>query len=108
MLFCTKIHNSTKPSAGFKTAPADSLLFIRDARLPESPARLLQAESDGPLKVIFIISSEIYYTWNNQRNIEREQKWITSKWQVCFFIFIYLSNIWIRIYDIKKYKYIEF
>ncbi|TNN62487.1 hypothetical protein EYF80_027290 [Liparis tanakae] len=38
--------------------PADGLLLISDARLPERPVGLLQAEGDGPLQVILIVSSQ--------------------------------------------------
>lgn len=39
--------------------PADGLLLISDARLPECPVGLLQTEGDSPLQVIFIVSSQV-------------------------------------------------
>lgn len=41
------------------SAPADGLLLISDARLPECPVGLLQAECNSPLQVIFIVSSQV-------------------------------------------------
>lgn len=55
-----------------ESAPADGLLFIGDARLPEGPVRLLQTEGDGTLKVIFIVSGEIDYIWNDQARYWRQ------------------------------------
>lgn len=48
-------------------APADCLLLVRDSRLSEGPVGLLQAERDGSLKVIFIISSQINHIWNTRQ-----------------------------------------
>lgn len=39
--------------------PADCLLFISDARLPERPVGLLQAEGNSPLQVIFVVPSQV-------------------------------------------------
>lgn len=39
--------------------PADGLLLISDARLPERPVGLLQAEGNSPLQVIFIVPSQV-------------------------------------------------
>lgn len=50
-------------------APADRLLLVRDSRLSEGPAGLLQAERDGSLKVIFIISGQIDHIWKHKTNI---------------------------------------
>lgn len=54
----------------FLIPPADGLLFISDACLPECPVGFLQAECDSPLQIIFIVASEINdicinktYTW---------------------------------------------
>lgn len=41
------------------STPADCLLLIRDARLPERPVGLLQAEGNSPLQVIFIVPSQV-------------------------------------------------
>ncbi len=39
--------------------PADGLLLISDACLPESPVGLLQAEGNSPLQVIFIVPRQV-------------------------------------------------
>lgn len=49
-------------------APADCLLLIRDTRLSEGPVGLLQAERDGSLKVIFVVSSQIDHIWNKRQS----------------------------------------
>lgn len=66
---CYAIHFILKSAvkSTVKTPPADSLLFIGYACLSEGPVRLLQTEGDGPLQVIFIISSEINYIWNKSQ-----------------------------------------
>lgn len=39
--------------------PADGLFLVRDPRLSEGSTGFLQTESDGSLKIIFIIAGEI-------------------------------------------------
>lgn len=46
-------------SRGAENLPADGLLLISDACLPECAVRLLQTESDSPLQVIFVIPSQV-------------------------------------------------
>lgn len=46
--------------------PADRLFLISDACLPECTIRLLQAESDSPLQVIFIIPGQVNHICNEK------------------------------------------
>lgn len=39
--------------------PADGLLLVGDARLPERPVGLLQTQGDRPLQVIFIVPRQV-------------------------------------------------
>lgn len=43
--------------------PADGLLLISDACLPECAVGLLQAESDGSLQIIFIVPRQVNHIY---------------------------------------------
>lgn len=54
--------------------PADGLLLVSDACLPERPVGLLQAEGDSPLQVIFIIPSQVNHICIKKTHAHRDRQ----------------------------------
>lgn len=46
--------------------PADGLLLVSDARLPECTVGLFQAESDGSLQVIFVVACQVNHIYTHK------------------------------------------
>lgn len=55
-----------------QSLPADGLLLISDARLPECTIGLLQAESNSSLQVIFIIPRQVNYVYIKKIKTHRQ------------------------------------